>query len=155
MLTLTEVPAELDPAALRFAALFGISTGLTPAELRSRAMGAPQEIADKQIADEIDYLTARGVTERVVRRVFRERDRKNPAYKDYRYSEQDAREAAMIYLAAGATSAALRENTALRGDREDRRMSAMIADQMDELTAEGFDAAAYKRQIDQAYGSTR
>jgi hypothetical protein len=147
LLTLAESPAELDAPALRFAALLGISADMTPGAIRTRSAGTDREVADKQLANEIDYLAERGVTERVVRRVFRESDRANPAYRDRRYSEQDAREAAMIYLAGGITSASLRERTALRGDREDRRMSAMIAGQMDALTAEGFDAAASRERM--------
>lgn len=135
MLTLAETPAELDAPALRFAALLAISLGSTPDSVRARSAGTDREVADKQLADEIEYLAERGVTERAAGRVFRERDRKNPAYKDYRYSEQDAREAAMLYLAVGITSASLRGRTALRGTAEERRMSAMIADQMDVLTA--------------------
>jgi hypothetical protein len=148
LLTLAETPVEVDARTLRFAALLAISMGSTPDSVRTRSAGTDREVADKQLADEIDYLAERGVTERVADRVFRERDRKNPAYKDHRYSEQDAREAAMLYLAVGITSASLRGPAALWGDREERRMSAMRADQMDLLLMEGFDPAAYKREID-------
>jgi hypothetical protein len=147
VLTLTQNPAELDPRALRYAALLAISTGAGLAWLRTRAAGTPQEITDKQIADEAGYLAARGVTMRVARRVSRERDRANPAYRDRRYTLQDARQVARIYLGAGMTSAALREDTALRGTPEERRRFAMIADAMDALLAEGFDAVAYGREL--------
>jgi hypothetical protein len=46
MLTLTEVPAELDPFTLRFTALSGMSMGFTPDRLRSRSAGTSREAAD-------------------------------------------------------------------------------------------------------------
>ncbi|HEY1819665.1 MAG TPA: hypothetical protein VGG83_07035, partial [Trebonia sp.] len=114
-MTVTEipasVPAELDVPTLRFAAMLAIGTGMTADAIRARSAGTEREVTDKQLAGEIDYLTERGVTGRAASRYFRERDRKNPAYKDRRYSEQDAREAARIYLADGITSASLRKHT--------------------------------------------
>jgi hypothetical protein len=91
LLTLTEVPAEIDPAALRFTALFGLSMGFTPDGLRSRSAGTPQEAADKQLADEIEFLTAFGFTTQVAAAVLDERDRANRALRQEPYSEEDAR----------------------------------------------------------------
>lgn len=108
---------------------------------------------DKQLADEVDYLAARGVTKRVVRRVSRERDRANPAYRGRHYTLEDARQVARIYLSGGMTPAELREDTALRGTPADRRRFAMIADAMDTLVAEGFDAVAYRREIGASGGA--
>ena len=65
MMTLTETPAELDPATLHFTALLGISMGFTPCELRTRSAGTLQEAVDHQVADEIDLLTMCGFTRQV------------------------------------------------------------------------------------------
>src|SRR3984885_12697542 len=121
---LVEVPAELDAQTLREFALIGIGAGLTADQVRAWPKGSLWDARNKQPADEIDSLTGRGVNRRAASRACRELSRKNPAYRDYRYTEQDAREAAMIYLAAGITSASLRESTALRGTPEERRESA-------------------------------
>ena len=72
MLTLTEIPAELDPEELHFKAISVIADGILPGELRSRTAGTPREGAGKQIADEAEYLAARGVTRRVARRAVEE-----------------------------------------------------------------------------------
>jgi len=154
MLTLTQNPAGLDPATLRYTALLAIAVEITPAKLRTRSAGTPQAAADRQIADEVDYLSARGVTGRAASRALAERDRRlNPGRQHRPYSEQDARQAAGIYLADGMTSGALRADTALRGTPGTRRMFAMVADAMDALLAEGFDPAAYKQQLEARGGA--
>lgn len=90
MLTLTEVPAELDPFTLRFTALFGMSRGFTPGRLRSQSAGTPWEAADKQVADEIEFLAVCGFTGQVASAVLDERDRANRAMWQQPYSEEDA-----------------------------------------------------------------
>ena len=90
MLTLTETPAELDPATLRFSALFGIAMGFTPDELRTRSAGTPQEAADKQVADEIDLMTMCGFTKQVASTVLDEGDRANRALRQQPYSKEEA-----------------------------------------------------------------
>jgi hypothetical protein len=91
MLTLTQVPAGLDPFTLRFTALFGMSMGFTPDRLRSRSAGTLREAADKQVADELEFLTVCGFTAQVAFAVLDERDRANRALRQQPYSEEDAR----------------------------------------------------------------
>jgi hypothetical protein len=91
MLTLTQVPAELDPFTLRFTALFGMSMGFTPDRLRSRSAGTLREAADKQVADEIEFLAVCGFTGQVASAVLDERDRANRALRQQPYSEEDTR----------------------------------------------------------------
>jgi hypothetical protein len=91
MLTLTEAPAELDPFTLRFTALFGMSMGFTPDRLRSRSAGTLREAADKQVADEIEFLAVCGFTGQVASAVLDERDRANRALRQQPYSEEDTR----------------------------------------------------------------
>jgi hypothetical protein len=159
--TLAEAPApvraydDFDPASLRDIALLAISTGMTADQVRAWRKTAGQEVSDAQLAGEIGYLAERGVTGRVVRRVFRERDQRNPAYRDRPYTVQDARDIAKIYLASGMTSAALREHAGLRGDRKERRETEMAAAQMDALTAANFDARAYAKKIGLTAGGAR
>lgn len=92
-----------------------------------------------------------------------------------RYTWQDARDVAMIYLAGGMTSsrafaaaadpehirivrtgeglpAVLRPSGPAPDDGSTERMCLMIAEAMRELEAEGFDAAAYMREIQRKLG---
>lgn len=90
------------------------------------------------------------------------------------YTRQDARDVAMIYLAGGMTPGGIRKSAAdpehirrvrtaealpeelrpepIPDDGSLERMLGMIADTMDELITEGFDAAAYRQQIEHKYG---
>jgi hypothetical protein len=90
MMTLTETPAELDPATLHFTALFAISMGFTPDEVRTRSAGTPQEAAGKQVADEIDLMTMCGFTRQVASTVLDERDRAKRALSQQSYSKEEA-----------------------------------------------------------------
>jgi hypothetical protein len=101
LLTLTEAPAELDPATLRYTALFGIAMGFTAAELRTRSAGTSWESADKQLADEIELMTACGFTRRVSSTVLAERDRANRALRQHRYSAEDMRRGIRTVAEAG------------------------------------------------------
>ena len=123
----------LAPEEIRRSALGCIAGGTTAEVLRKYASIQLADLTPVWLAwaDEIEMLTAHGVTGR------------------------PALEAAKLTLAAGNCSAAdLRHAAALelwqatpRGDR-----LAMVADQMDALLAEGFDPAVYAKEIDQACG---
>jgi hypothetical protein len=88
-MTLTETPAAVDAAQLRYTAMLAISMSFTPGELRTRSEGTQQEAADKQIADEIEFLSACGYTEQVASTVLTERARAIPHTP--RGTEEDAR----------------------------------------------------------------
>jgi hypothetical protein len=75
--TVTTSEADsLRAGQLRYSALLLIAGGLTPAELRSwPAATTARKVADEEIADEAEYLEARGVTRRVASRAVSEIDR--------------------------------------------------------------------------------
>jgi hypothetical protein len=143
MLTLTEVPAEIDPATLRFTALFGISMGIAPGELRTRSAGTPRESADKQVADEIDLLTVCGFTRQVASAVLDERDRATRPRQPY--SKEDAwpgiRAVAEAVLdqkgpAAVGLFRQIADTAAKRGDDEMVRSFLDFAEAAEQLLAE-------------------
>ncbi|MGH3263110.1 MAG: hypothetical protein ACRDNS_14055 [Trebonia sp.] len=145
MLTLTETQAELTPAALRFTALFGMSLDVTATELRNRLGGTAQKAKDKQLADEIDLMTACGYTGRVATTVLAERDRANEApHLRYSCPEQAGRE---IRAVAGAAvdqegPAAVRilrgiaAASASEGDSQSDKSFTEFADAAEQLLAE-------------------
>ena len=145
MMTLTETPAELDPATLYFTALLGISVGFTPDELRTRSAGAPQEAVDHQVADEIDLLTMCGFTRQVAITVIDERDHANRAlHAEHCCAEEAWRE---IRAVAGAMLRAdgpaavdmcrqIADTADKRGDAEMRRSFAEFAKAAEQLLAE-------------------
>jgi hypothetical protein len=64
---------SLTAVRLRCAALLLIASDVTPDELRSSpAATAARKVADQEIADEAEYLAARGVTRRAAARALRE-----------------------------------------------------------------------------------
>jgi hypothetical protein len=139
MLTLIEVPAEIDPTVLRLAALLGISTGLTPVELRSRATGTPQELADKRIADEMDLLTTCGYTRQIADAVLRERGPFVPARPrtDEEAHQSDRRVAAAAISQHGAAAVGIFRRAAAIGDDDAVRKSFIkFAAAAEELLAE-------------------
>jgi hypothetical protein len=139
MLTLTEFPAEIDPIALRFAALLGISMGLPSAGLRTRSAGTRQEIADKQIADEIDLLTFCGYTMQVADLVLLERGaipRTRPCT-DEEAHRSDRRVAAAVISQHGAAAVGIFQRAAAIGDDDAVRKSFIkFAAAAEELLAE-------------------
>jgi hypothetical protein len=120
----------LSTERIRHDALSCIVIGTTPEMLREAA--ASLQIADLgpmwlALADEIELLAACGVTGR------------------------SARDAAKIALVANdATAADFRAPEAYRDLPGTRRRVRMIADEMDALRADGFDPAAYEKEIDLA-----
>jgi hypothetical protein len=145
MMTLTENPIELTPAALRFAALFGLSTGFTPSGLRARSAGTPQEAADKRIADEIDLLAECGFTRQVASAVLDERNRANRAlhagHDCAEEARQEIRAVAGAFLnwkgpAAVGICRQIADAADKRGDGEMRRSFTEFADAADQLLAE-------------------
>jgi len=126
------VAGLLAPEKVRRTALSCIANGTTAEVLRAAAAAQIADFGPAWLAwaDEVELLTAHGVTGRT------------------------AREAAKITLAIGSCSAAdLRQavveawQATARGDR-----LTAVADEMDALPAEGFDPAVYEKEIDQACG---
>jgi len=135
-------PHELATAGERNLAITAIAVGITADELRGRSVGMPWEARDKALANDVEHLARRGLTMRAAMRVLRERDRANPDIRPF--DETAARQAAMIFLTVTTDSGQLREP---RGGRSQRRTFAMIADAMEALLAEGFDAVAFAEQM--------
>ena len=129
-----EDPGLLAPEKVRHSALSCIVTGTTPDDLRVHAVRACGDLEPVWLAwaAEIETLTARGLT------------------------GQSAREAAKIALAEEIAAAGLRQGAAspLTAPTRSRRL-AMVADQMDELLAEGFGAAACRQEIESKFGGAR
>ncbi|HZR53613.1 MAG TPA: hypothetical protein VFB06_29415 [Streptosporangiaceae bacterium] len=144
-MTVTEIPAELTPASLRFTALFGISMGFTAAEVRTRPGDTAQKSADKQIADEIDLMTACGYTRQVAAVVLDERGRANRGLHPQRCGAEQARREvravaeAMLRARGPAAVRICRRiagQAAIDGDSELSRSFAEFADAAEELIAE-------------------
>jgi hypothetical protein len=142
MLTLTELPAELDPAALHFTALLAIAAGITPDELRTRSAGTPH---DSQVADEVDLLTMCGFTRQVASTVLDERDRAKRALPQQPYSTEDAWQeiravaGAFLDLKGPAAVGFLRgiaDAADKEGDGEMRRSFTEFAEAAEQLLAE-------------------
>lgn len=128
------IASLLTPGKVRRSALSCIVIGDT-AELLRKLAGrrlAGLEALWLAWAGEVELLTAHGVTGRT------------------------AREAAKIALVVSdATAADFRHPMAHRDSPETRRRLLMVADEMDALTAEGFDPAIYEKEIEQACGGAR
>jgi len=141
------VPPEGDPSpgSVRRTAITALAAGITPAYLRGQVPGVPGEALRLAVAAEIEALTARGVTQRAAARVIRERDRVDPC--GGTFDEHGARQVARIYLAEGLTPGGIRSGPAREDRPEYRRMFRMIADAMDALLAEGFDAEAFREEL--------
>lgn len=145
MLTLAEIPVALDPAALYFTALLGISMGFTPGELRTRSAGGPREAVDHQVADEIDLMTMCGFTRQVASTVLAERDHANRALHAGHCCAEEARReiravaGAMLRTEGPAAVGMCRQiaDTAdKRGDAQMRRSFTEFAEAAEELLAE-------------------
>jgi hypothetical protein len=125
-------PSLLAPGQVRRSALSCIVTGTTPEDLRVRAVRACGDLEPvwRAWAAEIETLAARGLT------------------------GQSAREAAKIALAEEIAADGLRQGAAapLTAPARSRRLTA-VADQMDALLAEGFNGAAYRRELERKFGS--
>jgi hypothetical protein len=142
MLTLTEVPAEIDPIALRFTAVLALSVNFPTSELRARSAGTSQEHADKLIADEIDFLTACGYTEQVAAAVWREHNAHLPKRPVRPCTAEEAhqsarRVAAAVITSHGAAAAGIFRRCAENaGDAEGRESFLKFAAAAEELLAE-------------------
>ncbi|HEX3962422.1 MAG TPA: hypothetical protein VHZ03_38305 [Trebonia sp.] len=123
----------LAPEEIRRAALSCIVSGTTPELLRTRLVAVAGVLADVWLAwaDEIETLNAHGV------------------------AGQSARDAAKIALVLGRATEDYRRPEAYRDLPVMRRRVLLIADEMDALIAEGFDAVVYAKEIDQACGGAR
>lgn len=132
-------PAEyiaglLAPGRVRRSALSCLVVGTTPEMLRTGAVTACPGLQPVWLAwaSEIEALTAHGVTGRT------------------------ARDAAKIALAVNDSAAGdFRRPGVYPGAPGTRRRVALIAGEMDALTAEGFDAEVYAKEIEQACGGSR
>lgn len=126
---LTEPPVPVDMELRRLAAT-AIAAGQTPAELRRTSAGTPHEPQCKQLADEIEYLTARGMTPAAARRVTRRLDR---VKLEAPVTPETVRQVARIFINEGMTPNGLRDRTTTRDTFETRCMFAAIAGAMDEM----------------------
>jgi hypothetical protein len=134
MMTLDDRPVTVTTAGadslmagrLRAAALLLIASDVTPDELRSwPEPTAARKVADREIADEAEYLASRGVTKEVARRAIAEYDQGRPRR---RYSEDDARRE----IRAVAEALLRREGPAAPG------IFRQVADKVDGSTRESF-----------------
>ncbi len=124
----------LTPGKVRRSALSCIVTRTTAGTLRALAESRTADLGPVWLAwaGEIDLLAAHG------------------------FSGSTPREAAKIALAAGdATAGDLRNPRAYQDIPGIRAWARLVADQMDALTAEGFDAEVYAKEISEACGGAR
>jgi hypothetical protein len=124
----------LAPEKVRHGALCALLGRVAPETLRTGVTAACPDLAPmwNAWADEIELLAAHGFT------------------------GATPYEAAKIALAVGdATVDDFRNPLAYRDYPEKRRRVLALADEMDALTADGFDAEVYAKEIDQACGGAR
>lgn len=129
-----EVPPWEDPKHLRVGAVLVIARGITAADLRGWAEepGNPNAADDLALADEVESLTAHGLTKRHAGRA-----------RSYSLLGDDSvRLLAKLRLASGVTPRQVRKDEARKQPPNTARFLARIADAMDALLAEGFDPAA-------------
>lgn len=124
----------LAPEKVRHGALSCLVSRIPSELLRTGLVAACGDLAPVWLAwaDEVDLLAAHGFT------------------------GSTPREAAKIALVMGdATAADYRNPKAYRDIPEIRHWVRTVADEMDELLAEGFDPEVYAKEIDQALGGAR
>lgn len=137
-------PGDLSPGRIRRTAIEALSAGITPADLRLRGPGIPGEALRLAVAAGIEELTARGVTPRAASRALEKRDRAEP--RGGKSGEYGARRVAGIFLTEEMTPGHVRDQ-ARRAEPEYKAMFRRIADAMDALLAEGFDAEALRAEL--------
>jgi len=156
MMTLTEAPPVLDtlratgltellPAtALRITAMVGIAAGITAEELRTCSAGTAREAAHRQVADEIEWLTACGVTKEVARRANAVPSTVTTA-EAASLRARRLRAAALALIASDVTPDELRSSPA---DTAARKVADNeVADEAERLAARGVTRRAASRAI--------
>lgn len=148
-MNLTETPAKdtaapLDPGQVRLSAVSCIAYGTTPHDLRTGAVAASPALTPlwHAWADAIEDLAARGLTrQHAVRAMARLRPAPSASRPRAGFEHPGtARQAAIIFLAAGHTGDDVRRMAAPRDI-----LLAELADAIDALAAEGLDQAACRK----------